>query len=152
MSPGLRYLLSTILRFLEGSKAEKCQVCVRSAVCQKWPSKQRSNQRGSRRGASYRTSAPSHASLSLSHTHSWSCLRAFSVLIYSAPRSYSEVFFSPKSSNFLYFLTKNISSVIGRGLLLQVAVFLKPEKCQACYFQSDLHSSSVITKQKEQRC
>lgn len=72
-------------------------------------------------------------------------------LIYSPPRSDSELFSSPKSCNFLSFLTKNTSSIISRVLLLQVGVVFKLERCQACSFQSDLNSSSETTKKTEQR-
>lgn len=71
--------------------------------------------------------------------------------MYSPPRSDSELFFSPKSCNFLSFLTKNTSSIRSRVLLLQVVVAFRLEKCQACSFQSDLNSSSEITKRERTR-
>lgn len=85
-------------------------------------------------GTSYGTQVPSYANRGLLKTYFWSCLWALQVLMYSPPRSYSELFFSPKSCNFLSFLTKNTSSVIGRGLLLQVVGFFETGEMSGVLF------------------
>ena len=73
--------------------------------------------------------------------------------MYSLPWSSLELAFSPKSDNFLSFLTENTSSVIGGvDYFPRLFFFFKPWKCQACYFQSDLNSAGVLTEQQEQRC
>lgn len=60
---------------------------------------------------------------------------------------------SPKSDNFLSFPHQNTSSVIGGvDYFPRLFFFLKPWKCQACYFRVILNSAGVLTEQQEQRC
>lgn len=68
--------------------------------------------------------------------------------MYAAPRRYLDLSLSCKPSSLSPFLTKILPPQWGRRLGLEFCFYFHPEKRQACYLQSDLNSSGVITNWK----